>query len=51
MDDLAAVFDFAATVIGLFLSTMLSHWFTTILIFMGVLSLIVAVFLATRGDR
>lgn len=51
MDDLAAVFDFFATVFGLFLTTMLSHWFTTILIFLFVLSLIVAVFLATRGDR
>lgn len=51
MEDLAAVFDFIATVFGLFLTTMLSHWFTTILIFLFVLSLIVAVFLATRGDR
>lgn len=51
MEDLAAVFDFVATVIGLYLSTMLSHWYTTILVFLSVLALIVGVLLVLRGDR
>lgn len=51
MEDLFSAFDFFGTVIGLFLSTMLSHWYTTILIFMLVLGGIVAVFLATRGVK
>lgn len=51
MNDLIAVFDFMATVIGLFMSTMLSHWYTTILMFMFVLAGVVAIFLATRGTK
>lgn len=49
MEDLIAVFDFVATVIGLFLTYMLSHWFTTILLFLALLGGIVAVYLAIRG--
>lgn len=51
MEDLASVFDFVATVIGYYLTTMLSHWYSTILIFLSVLSLIVGVLLVLRGDR
>lgn len=49
MQDLISVFDFMATVIGLFLATMLSHWFTTILLFLCILGGVVAVYLAIRG--
>lgn len=51
MSDLTTVFEFAATLIGLFLSTMLSHWYTTILIFLMILAGVVSVFLATRGTK
>lgn len=51
MSDLFSVFDFMGTLVGMYLSTMLSHWYTTILIFIMVLGAIVAVFLATRGTK
>lgn len=51
MSDLLSVFDFVATVIGLFLTTMLSHWYTTVLVFLMVLSSIVAVLLIVRGGK
>lgn len=51
MNDLFTVFDFMGTMVGLFLSTMLAHWYTTILIFVMLLGAIVAVFLATRGTK
>lgn len=51
MSDLAAVFEFAATVIGSYLVTMLSHWYTQIILFLAVLSGIVASLIVIRGDR
>lgn len=51
MGDLSSVFEFAATLIGLFLSTMLSHWYTTILIFLFILAGIVTVLLSVRGTK
>lgn len=51
MEDLIAVFDFCSTVIGLFLSTMLGHWFTTIIVFIALLGGVVAAFIAIRGVK
>lgn len=51
MQDLVSVFNFLSTVIGLFLTSMLSHWYTTILIFIMVLGGIVGVLLVLRGSK
>lgn len=51
MNDLLSVFEFVANVIGLFLSTMLSNWFSTIIIFLLILSGIVSVLVILQGGR
>lgn len=51
MNDLLSVFQFVAQIIGLFLATMLSNWFSTILVFLLVLTGVVSVILIVRGNK
>lgn len=51
MTDLLSVFQFVANIIGLFLSTMLANWFSTIIIFLMVLAGVVSVILVVRGNK
>lgn len=51
MEDLFLVFDAAVRWLGEALSVFTGHWFTTILLFLMVLSFIVSLLIIFRGDR
>lgn len=51
MDELVSVFDFVANIIQLYLLQMLSHWYTTVLVFLMVLGGVVSAYVAIRGFK
>lgn len=51
MDDLVPVFDFAVYCIGRFLYVMNSMWFTQILLYVVLLSVVVSVIITLRGGH